>query len=190
MKRRKAERTREKIINTFYQLNLDLTRPLSTVPEICDALDISVSTFYCHFSGINDLIEQESEKLKDFWNDFTEEYKRNATYATPATIFPRELVAAIVRGYLNRRTEHLVLMRPDFNLPFREYLKNLVISNSAIHTKFISKTAAEYVKTYLAEGGTTTIFHYLEKGDMSESDFVDLLYSMSIAIIREAEKWH
>ena len=173
MKKRKSERTKDKIIRTFYQLNMETSRPLSTVSQICDELEIAVSTFYCHFCGINDLIEQESAKLIEFWD----------------TILPRETVAYIIQGYMNRKAEHLVLMRPDLNLPVRQYLYNTIRAATTIHMKFFPEIEREYAITFLAEGSAPAIFSYLSKEDMSVEAFTDLMFHMGNAVIREAGKF-
>lgn len=189
MKKRKSERTKDKIIRTFYQLNMETSRPLSTVSQICDELEIAVSTFYCHFCGINDLIEQESAKLIEFWDTFLDDYMRQADMATPATILPRETVAYIIQGYMNRKAEHLVLMRPDLNLPVRQYLYNTIRAATTIHMKFFPEIEREYAITFLAEGSAPAIFSYLSKEDMSVEAFTDLMFHMGNAVIREAGKF-
>lgn len=189
MKKKKSERTKEKIIKTFYQLNMEPSRPLSTVSQICDELEIAVSTFYCHFCGINDLIEQESEKLVEFWDTFLAGYMRQAVQATPTTILPHETVAAIIQGYMNRKAEHLVLMRPDLNLPVRQHLYDTIRTATAIHMKFFPELEREYAITFLAEGSAPTILSYLAKEDMSVEAFTDLMFFMGNAVIREAEKF-
>ncbi len=183
MKKRKSERTRDKIIDMFYQLNQEPGKPISTVPEICDAIEISVSTFYCHFSGIGDLIDHESAKLKEFWDRHIDNYLRYAETSTPATIFTHDLVAAIVHGFIDRKKQHLVLLRSDLNLPFRRYMYNIVFKATTVHLKYYSNVQREYAAIFMTEGGFATAISFLARDDMNMDAFTDLLFNIGNAVV-------
>lgn len=184
MKKRKAERTKEKIIRAFYKLNREPDRPLSTVPEICEELDIAVSTFYCYYTGINDLISQESEKLKEFWEKSLEHDKFEILMAAKEEPFPREMVSRILQGYLQKKEEHLVLMREDLNLPIRRTLYQFIREITSILAKLYPKVMREYATQFVAEGSLPIILTYLKRDDMSVEAFSELLYSLGNAVFR------
>ena len=185
---KKSDRTRKKIIDTFYALNVGQTGKLCTVSEICAEMDISVSTFYCHFSGIREILELESNSMMHYISEAAGQIQEAEQLSAGTFTMTREKMLAIVRLAHSRRRETLLLMRPELNLPFRSYLRALVIEGVNAALMSLPIQTRSYVVEFMTAGIMTDMDKWLREQDMSPEEFVDILFSLENAIILTSKK--
>lgn len=187
MKSRKSERTEKKIIDTFYALNADPTKKLCTVSEICAQLDISVSTFYCHFSGIRDILELECAKLMSDFSEAFEAIHESCKHDTAVFVMTRDRMLAIINSAQSKRRECLLLLRPDLDLPFRAYLKKTVTQGVSSALLSLPDYQKNYVVEFMISGILSTMDKWLREQDMSAEDFVDILFALEDSLIQTSK---
>lgn len=188
MKLKKSERTRKKIIDCFYALNADPSNKLCTVSEICEEMDISVSTFYCHFSGIKDILEEESARLTSNVSEAIGKIHDSGRLSSGGFVMTRERMLSIIRLAQAKRRENLLLMRPDLDLPYRAYLKSLVIQGVSDALFSLPETQKSYVVEFLTTGVLFAMDKWLREQDMSPEAFVDILFTLEDAAIQTAKR--
>lgn len=185
---KKSDRTRKKIIDTFYALNECQTGKLCTVSEICAKMDISVSTFYCHFSGIREILELESDSLMRYISEAAGQIQEPEQLSTGGFTMTREKMFAIIRLAYSRRRETLLLMRPELDLPFRSYLRALVIEGVNAALIALPSQTRSYVVEFMTAGIMTDMDKWLREQDMSPEEFVDILFSLENTVILTSKK--
>ena len=166
---KKAEKTRKKIINTFYSLALT-NDTLPNISEICNELDLNRSTFYNYFSNIDNLIESagedvliESYTAYQYAVDYIEKNKNTKYFHL------EQALEMILEKSFENRNAYLVLTSPKWNFPFkvslREGIYDLVMS-------IIDDTKIEnkYIADFIADGIISVQYKWLLNQDISKKE--------------------
>lgn len=171
----KSQKTKRKIIRTFYEL-AETNRPaLPTVQQICAELDISRSTFYFHFAGIEDLIEMEQNRIIQDWEKRQHEiYIRNRAWGADEQANYAILKETLEYAY-SIRQEMLFMMRPDMQHGFREEIERLIREGVMI---YMGRTKVDYMDTVLRfeiGGIYSSVYGWLQDQALPLEEFAGLL---------------
>ena len=179
MKAKKSERTKKKILDTFY--TLAETGSLPTVGEICARMDICVSTFYCHFTGVKEILYLESEQLQNKLVEMNRQIFPQRPY-----VMTKDKMAQIVSFAQTNRRESLLLLRPDLKLPYREFLEQQVYESVETALAAVPAPRRRYDARFISEGIIEAISEWLYRQDVPLPDFVESVFRLVNAAIQTA----
>lgn len=181
MKAKKSERTKEKIIDTFYMLASNGELP--AVGDICEQMDICVSTFYCHFTGVKEILYLESEHLQSKLIEMNQQIFPQRPY-----VMTKDKMTQIVRFAQANRRENLLLLRPDLKLPYREFLEQHVYESVEAALSSVPAPKRRYAARFISEGIIAAINEWLYNQGIPLPDFVESVFNLVNVTIQTSIK--
>ncbi|MBQ7736955.1 MAG: TetR/AcrR family transcriptional regulator [Oscillospiraceae bacterium] len=183
VKKKKAEKTREKITEAFFRLAFQSMGVLPNVSEICADMDIYRSTFYNYFSSVEELVDEISRELETELDEHTRGVRELGFRRSGEMEIFLNNVDVMVHLMKKKRLEHAVLLNPELNLPFRQNFSRKVWSATREVLRDQPQNAAESICDFVTEGVMSSVYQWLLKQDMPIGEFSRLLVRMERGIL-------
>lgn len=153
---KKADKTRKKIIDTFFELALK-NNQLPNVSEICAELDIYRSTFYNYYSGIHDLMDSVGAEYKAILDQQFQELLAytNQTKHTGTFDFSEALTSEL-EHFMKHRNLYAVFLNPEWCYSYAEYFREKIY-----HATMEIQGKETRENRYIAEFISAGTIHYL-----------------------------
>lgn len=179
--KKKAEKTKQKILNTFVSLCLcsyGQARP--NVSEICAELDISRGTFYNHFSGIEEIVDILSQEAMLKYEVMHKELLQINFNRHSGVAEFKAMCKKILMYTTDNRDLLLILLCPEYDFPFRKELRAALSDVIRTVFKYYPEQDQHYISTFAAEGILVMGYSWLCRQDMSMESFSDLLFTLTV----------
>lgn len=171
----KAEKTRERIIQTFFDLAAESQEALPNVGEICAEMDIYRSTFYNYFSNIEELIEAASypyeRQLRELHQGIIRKMERSQGYADDSFAM---WFQPMMQHLAEHRKKYQVLLSPKWNLPFLKLTRQMICKSLIADMLPYESSERVYAADFITEGIIVSIYRWLLTADISVEDFTVL----------------
>ena len=153
---KKADKTRKKIIHTFFELALK-NNQLPNVSEICAELDIYRSTFYNYYSGINELIDTIGSEYKAILDHQFQDLRAYANRARHTGQFDfSEALSEELDHFMTHRNLYAVFLNPEWCYSYTEYFREKIY-----HATMEIQGKDTLENRYIAEFISAGTIHYL-----------------------------
>ena len=174
---RRSLRSRRMIAKAFAELIVERGLGSFTVGDLMDKADLNRSTFYAHYSDLDNLLAiSEQEIIDDLVNiaPFTQKVTKKMALTFELTGEPPE--ETIILFDILREHGNLLrgLLSPQGDAQFQATLRDDVCANlirSILHSKYTSKpnVLVDYYISYYASAVVGLIQHWLSNGMVEDS---------------------
>ena len=171
---RRAELTREKLIESFWSLYSQKSLEHISIKEITIKAGYHRGTFYEYFFDIHDLLDKQEEELLN--------YIKEKGLCNPGEEYDEDFVPRLADVYESKGKYLSILLGengdPDFILRLKAMMNSALgqsygLSESEIHTS--------YIMEFVLSGTISTIGHWYKTGkNLSSQELVYLIRSMLV----------
>jgi AcrR family transcriptional regulator len=183
VRKTKAEKTREKIIETFFSLAFESLGILPNVSEICAEMDIYRSTFYNYFSSVDELVDTISRELAEELQKQRQGIRELGLGREGELDQLMNSIDVTVHMMKKKRIEYVVLLCPELNLPFRRAFAKLVSDSAVRLLRHRSAGMQDTTAVFVTEGVMASVYQWLLTQNMTIGEFSRLLVRFERSIL-------
>lgn len=173
-KKSKSEKTRSRIIDTYFELSLRNPGLSVNVSEICNELDIYRSTFYYHFDSVEDMLNDVSLQLEadlqNYINGMVELGIRD-----DAQWQIKNLLDGQIHFIYRHRRYYAVLLDPAEEYYFRTSYRNLLFHSIRSGIRLENEAKADSIAEFITDGLLGSIYRWIRTESMPVGEFTKLI---------------
>lgn len=173
-KKSKSEKTRSRIIDTYFELSLRTPGLSVNVSEICNELDIYRSTFYYHFDSVEDMLNDVSLQLEadlqNYINGMVELGIRD-----DAQWQIKNLLDGQIHFIYRHRRYYAVLLNPAEGYYFRTSYRSLLFHSIRSGIRLEDEAKADSIAEFITDGLLGSIYRWVRTESMPVGEFTKLI---------------